>query len=294
MAYLGQAPELHIRYAADLRDFQFIYLNISEGNFMISKILFCTALLFTSFMSYAAILTNPGISEDAIGHWVTSVVDFSPGPQDINVPGSPIVTHGLPSAGLGARDNSTVSLGDGGSITLAFDTPISNIAGPDFAIFENGFSFGGKLFAELGFVAVSSDGTNFASFATSFINPEIDDSFGSAFRLIDVNQINNFAGAHAAPLGTGFELSDLAGDSLIIDGLVDLNAIMFIRITDAIGDGSRTDTLGNPILDPYPTDVGVGGFDLDAIGAIAPVPIPPAVALFGSAILWLFRNRRPS
>ena len=261
---------------------------------MVSKILVCVAFLSTTSLSQAAILTNPGVSADAISHWGTSVVDFSPGPQDINVLGSPIVSHGVASDSLGARDNNTVSLGDGGSITLAFDTPISNIDGPDFAIFENAFSFSGKLFAELGLVAVSSDGTNFASFSTSFANPEIDDSFGAAFRLIDVNQTNNFAGTHAAPLGTGFELSDLAGDNLIISGLVDLDAIMFIRVTDAIGDGSLTDDFGNPILDPYPTNVGVGGFDLDAIGAVAPVPIPPAMLLLGSALLALMKHRRSS
>ncbi|MEM7467185.1 MAG: PEP-CTERM sorting domain-containing protein [Pseudomonadota bacterium] len=243
-------------------------------------------------IAQATILTNPPISPDDLAHWATTVVDFSPGPQDINVIGSPTASQGLPINALGPRNNGTVSLGDGGSITLAFDSPFSNSDGADFAVFENAFGFNGLIFAELGFVSVSSNGADFATFPIIFDDPELDDSFGSPFRLIDVDQTNNFAGVHSAPNGTGFDLSDLLSDSAVTSGLVDLDSILFIRITDAVGDGSTFDSLGNAIFDPYPTDLGAGGFDLDAVGTVAPVPVPPALVLLLSVLLPLNRLRR--
>jgi hypothetical protein len=48
---------------------------------------------------------------------------------------------------------------------------------------------------------------------------------------------------------------------------VDLQNIGFVRVVDMIGDGSETDSFGNPIYDPYPT-TGSAGFDLDAIGVM--------------------------
>ena len=114
-------------------------------------------------ITHATILTNPSISPDDISHWASTVVSFSPGPQDINVVGSPAASQGLPTDALGPRNNGTVSLGDGGSITLGFDSPFSNIEGADFAVFENAFGFNGLLFAELGIVSVSSNGTDFAT-----------------------------------------------------------------------------------------------------------------------------------
>jgi hypothetical protein len=38
---------------------------------------------------------------------------------------------------------------------------------------------------------------------------------------------------------------------------------------DAVGDGCTTDSLGNPIYDPYPTAFSSGGFDLDAVEVFA-------------------------
>ncbi len=62
--------------------------------------------------------------------------------------------------------NDVVSLGDGGHALLTFDITISDGPGPDLAVFENAFLVGGptNVFAELGFVEVSSDGVNFARF----------------------------------------------------------------------------------------------------------------------------------
>ena len=51
-----------------------------------------------------------------------------------------------------------------GEITLNFDTTIYNGDGCDFAVFENSFGSASGVFAELGYVEVSTDGDNFARF----------------------------------------------------------------------------------------------------------------------------------
>lgn len=256
---------------------------------MYFKKILATTLFALPMVNQAAVLTNPAISPSQIDQWATQITEYAPGPQNIGTPGSPLASGGEPNNALGEADASLVSLGDGGSITLSFDTPFQNQPGADFAVFENAFSFQGLVFAELGFVSVSSDGTNFSMFPSLFDNPLIDDSFGSSFRTIDVEQTNNLAGIHPTGTGTGFNLSDLLDDNLVIQGLVDLDAIQFVRITDAIGNGSTSDTLGNAIFDPFTTDVSVGGFDLDAVGVLQPVPIPAPLYLFGAALVALRR-----
>src|SRR5262249_55871231 len=89
--------------------------------------------------------------------WATGVSNFSPGPQNIANPTGPLANSGVSSNALGIANNTTVSLGDGGSITLTFANPIVNGAGADFAVFENGFASGSLAFLELAHVEVSSD-----------------------------------------------------------------------------------------------------------------------------------------
>ena len=61
--------------------------------------------------------------------------------------------------------NDVVSLGDGGYALLTFDVVIADGPGPDLAVFENAFQMGDNVvFAELGFVEVSSNGQDFARF----------------------------------------------------------------------------------------------------------------------------------
>ncbi len=260
---------------------------------MFIKTLLATYLLSLPLSVQAAVLNNPPINPSQIDYWATQIVDYSPGPQNIDVPGSPTASGGVPANALGEADASIVSLGDGGSITVSFDASFQNLPGADFAVFENAFSLRGLVFAELGFVSVSSDGSNFSMFPSLFDDPIIDDSFGASFRIIEAEQTNNLAGIHPTGVGTGFDLSDLLADNLVVQGLVDLDAIRFVRITDAIGDGSTTDALGNAIFDPFTTDLSVGGFDLDAVGILQPVPIPAAFYLFGAALVVLRRFSQP-
>lgn len=73
-----------------------------------------------------------------------------------------------PPQGLGISKGSldVVSLGCGGQIVLEFSQPlIGNGPGPDFIIFENAFSYGGKeTFAEPAEVSVSIDGKTWYTF----------------------------------------------------------------------------------------------------------------------------------
>lgn len=249
-----------------------------------TRLLVAGALTMAAQAISAATLTNPAVTPASIVRWADSVTELSRGPQDIVVANSPLASAGVASNGLGPQDGSTVSLGDGGSITLRFDTAITNGAGADFAVFENAFGFAGLVFAELAYVEVSTDGAHFARFTSTYNNPTVNTNFGTGFRLIDIAEVNNFAGIHNTGVGTGFDLTDLAGNTLQAQGLLDLNAIFFVRLIDAVGNGSTSDSFGRAILDPYPTSVATGGFDLDAVGALHTVPVPPALLMLGSAL----------
>ena len=96
-----------------------------------------------------------------------------------------------------------VSLGRGGEITLAFDPPIKNGEGWDFAVFENSFS---DTFLELAFVEVSSDGISFVRFDNDSLTSEPLGGYGA----IDPTDISGFAGKYRQAYGTPFDLQDLA------------------------------------------------------------------------------------
>ena len=153
-----------------------------------------------------------------------------------------------------------VSLGEGGQIELLFDGEIYNGDGADFAVFENSFS---PTFLELGFVEVSSDGVHFLQFPTIYLGTNAIDPYGDHAPEI----MYGFAGRFPKGVGTPFDLQDLRFDPDVESGLIDLDRITSVRITDVIGDGSRLDDMGRPIFDPYPT-TGSAGFDLDAVGVI--------------------------
>ena len=198
-----------------------------------------------------------------------------------------------------------------GSITLSFDQAITNGAGADFAVFENGFvsnyttgagSVSGQMFAEIGFVEVSTDGVNFARFPSSYLNYPLGEGLPSntSYLTQDVSNLYNLAGKHANAYGeswgTPFNLDDLLDDQLVIDGIVLLNEINFVRIVDIPGDGSFTDAAGNSIFDAWAT-WGSGGMDLDAIGvinAVVAVPEPASIVaiLIGATMITHRREHR--
>jgi hypothetical protein len=176
-----------------------------------------------------------------------------------------------PEQALGPAGTSTlavVSLGNGGAITLAFDVPITDGDGWDFAVYEN--SFASDIFLELGFVEVSSDGTHFARFDSAFraqVSPSGNASGTAA-------QIGGLAGTYMVGAGTPFDLAALRNAPLVRDGTVDLAAIKYVRIVDIVGDGTTLDSFGRAIVDPLSTGP-TAGFDLDGI-AVLNTARPPA------------------
>ncbi len=184
------------------------------------------------------------------------------GPMNINDPGAGNASAGTAVDGtLQAGANGVVSLGDGGMATLQFDGVIQNGSGPDFAVFENGFT----SFLELGFVEVSSDGTNFFRFPATSLTDTTTQVGG--FGSVDPTNLNHLAGKYITNYGVPFDLEVLVG----LAGL-DVNGVTHVRIVDVVGsvdDGYATyDAQGHAVNDPWPTPFPTGGFDLDAVGVI--------------------------
>lgn len=161
-----------------------------------------------------------------------------------------------------------------GSITLAFARPIRNYSGADFAVFENclisagGAGTAGETLAELAYVEVSSNGTDFVRFPSRSLTPEAVGAYGT----IDPTDVYNLAGkqinGYGDSWGTPFFLEDLETHPKVLDGTVDLDAITHVRIVDIPGSGFFKDSEGNPIYDAWVT-WGSGGFDLEAVGVIS-------------------------
>lgn len=154
----------------------------------------------------------------------------------------------------------TASLGNGGALTMVMPFAVEDGPGPEFAIFENGFS---DQFLELAFVEVSSDGEHFARFDSL----ALDMAPVGPYATLDASRIAGLAGHFRAGFGTPFDLADLRVAPAVQSGLVDLSAIAFVRVVDIVGDGLTTDSFGHPIYDPTPV-WGTAGFDLDAIAIL--------------------------
>ncbi|MBK7950143.1 MAG: DUF4465 domain-containing protein [Deltaproteobacteria bacterium] len=255
------------------------------------------ALLFPPFAASppaaAGPYTDPGHLPLEMVAWASSVVALERGPIDAANPAAGTASFGVPQDALGeasANSLDVLSLGDGGSITLYFEAPIHNGPGDDLAVYENGFATIGGLFAELAFVEVASNGSDFAAFAAT----ALPGTPVASFDTLDPTDYHGLAGRHPIGTGTGFDLGELAGDSLVEEGLVDLQQIHYVRITDVVGDGSRIDSAARPIFDPYPTAFAAGGFDLEAVGArFVPEPALALGLLAGVALVAsLFRSGR--
>ena len=195
------------------------------------------------------------------------------GPKRIDKPNSPLVSFGDETLALGQPGGTmdVVSLGDGGTATLTFDSPIYNGKGPDFAVFENGLHPDTDptmtlYFLELAFVEVSSDGEHFFRFpAVTHVQYETQLANADA---IDPSQIHNFAGKYEAMYGTPFDLDEVEDNVLL-----NKDRITHIRLVDVVGcisidSCARYDSQGHIVNDPWPTAFNSGGFDLDAVGVI--------------------------
>jgi autotransporter-associated beta strand protein len=255
--------------------------------------------------------TNGNYVNPVFSGWATTIVNYDPafnvsdswkngssavlGPATGSV-GSVAVLGDMNSAQIAAWKSDPANNHGPGSITLSFAHPIANGPGADFAAFENGFvsnystgagSTAGQMFAELGYVQVSTDGVHFAQFPSIYQNypnanlstrqdSKIDlDGSGTltntSYLTQDVSGIYNLVGKHAngygASFGTPFNLDDLASNPLVLNGTVNLNQINYVRVVDIPGSGDFVDSQGHPIFDAWVTG-GSGGLDLEAVGAI--------------------------
>ena len=168
-----------------------------------------------------------------------------------------------------------------GEITASFDEcPIVNGEGHDFATFENGFSEGwtsDKIFAEMTYVEVSSNGTDFIRFPTHSLTPKWPGAYGTIIASGTFGMTGKHINAYGDQWGTPFDLDWIADHPLVLNATVDLNNIRYVRQVDIPGGGPADaqssytgffyDTHGNVIFDSWPT-WGSGGADLDAIGVL--------------------------
>lgn len=254
--------------------------------------------------------------------WATRVIDYSPTPgldaawknpnmalgpiyKSNPISGSPELSLEYGVVSLGELSAQQISDGVApGTITLGFNMKITNGDGYDFAVFENAFSNGNYAFLELAYVEVSSDGLNFARFPSISLNPETPDipigpGNGAAYGQRDATNVHNLAGKHYnhgdISWGTGFDLNDLQFENSVVQGVVDLNNISYIRLVDIPGNGHFTDSEGNPIYDAWET-FGSGGFDLAGIGIIngvVPEPTTTVLVLLLAALgVTLLRKRK--
>jgi hypothetical protein len=211
-------------------------------------------------------------NDSRIVAWATGWTNEVRGPKDIAEPGEGNASQGSPNNVLGpvtCEVGDTISLGDGGQLTLTFDVTIFDGAGDDLVVFENGFYSGLGLFGDLGFVEVSTDGITFARFpGISLIAGPID-PYGTIEPTEVFYLTGKHPGANQQPCeGTGFDLSSLSSHPNVLSGAVNLLQIHYVKVIDVIGNGSTQDSLGNPIYDPYPTGFENGGCDLQAVGVI--------------------------
>jgi hypothetical protein len=252
---------------------------------------------------------DPGVVINPIFRgWATAVASYEPAPDvgtgwdNPNKALGPVTGNYLDIVSLGDLSQSQINQGvPPGQITLVFGNPYDNndpnhirdVSGYDFVVFENAFlstwttgggSISGEMFAELGYVEVSSDGINFARFPDVSLNTGPVGAYGT----IEISNVFNLAGKHpnayGVCTGTPFDLSEIADDPNVVSGLVDVNNISYVRIVDIPGDGNCFDksveyldpctwpNWGNynqnhPIYDAWLT-WGSGGFDLEAIGVL--------------------------
>lgn len=201
----------------------------------------------------------------AIHHWATGCTVVR-GHRQANLPDSGLATTGIDVYATGPADAPLcVSLGDGGVATLHFAIPISDGAGYDFAVFENGFGSGSEAFLELAFVEVSSDGVHFFRFEAATTR-DTSVQCGS-FENSDASYYHNLAGKYTAGFGTPFDLAELP-DTVFLDK----NQVRYVRVMDVVGSilpsVAQRDASGVMVNDPWPTNFPQSGFDLDAIAVL--------------------------
>jgi hypothetical protein len=183
--------------------------------------------------------------------WLDAVRAFSPGEfAGFGASALPGIVRGAPRGGGPLQGGTNVvSLGEGGSITVAFrDNVVVDGPGDDLVVFENAFHSGsaeGPLFEELGIVSVSADGKEWVTFPYDALTGE---------------GLSGRAPVLSHPVNGIDPLSAEAGGDRFDIGALGLGFVRFVRITDG-GDAL-------PDAGDFVPPADKGGFDLDAMGAL--------------------------
>jgi hypothetical protein len=205
--------------------------------------------------------------------FATSVVSFNQG-GGTGLFGTSLILGG-PRGGLGTH---VLTLGSGGDVTLGFDRVITNGPGADFVVFENTFEWMSTTYPEVAMIEVSTNGVDFARFPMRYSGPH--GLFAGSFDLTPWGAYSGVTG-HVPPLanvdsntldpfnpleggGEGFDLADLAGEALVLGGLVDVNAINYVRLVDLVA-GAEVDSR---LVTVWDSGGLLGNADIDAIAVI--------------------------
>lgn len=201
----------------------------------------------------------------AIVAWATGVT-VTRGPRNIANPDLGLAATGTESNAIGMATLNdvydVVSLGDGGSALVTFARPIRNGEGPDFAVYENGFSDNSL---ELAFVEVSTDGQRFVRFPATCLT-QTETQLANAGQT-DPTNLNNLAGKFRIGYGTPFDLEELHDSTGI-----NIDSIVYVRVVDVVGSINPQygtyDAYGHIINDPWPTPFEASGYDLTGVAVL--------------------------
>ena len=201
----------------------------------------------------------------AIVAWATGVT-VTRGPRNIANPDLGLAATGTESNAIGRATLNdvydVVSLGDGGSALVTFAHPIRNGEGPDFAVYENGFSDNSL---ELAFVEVSTDGQRFVRFPATCLT-QTETQLANAGQT-DPTNLNNLAGKFRIGYGTPFDLEELRDSTGI-----NIDSIVYVRVVDVVGSINPQygtyDAYGHIINDPWPTPFEASGYDLTGVAVL--------------------------
>ncbi len=221
---------------------------------------------------------------DALKNTDPRFVEWASGYQNY-IQGSPInKAFTDPTQTLGPAKGTIggiTELGDGGQITLTFDSPIvaSPTGGPDFAVFGNSFSSG---YLKLAYVEVSQDDIHWYLMPNHSLTPGPVGTYGNN---MDASNISGLAGKYVVGYGTPFRLSD-----------VGLQWASYVRLIDVVGDGTNLDSSGNPIYDPSPNSNGFNAGGVGVLSDAATVPEPTSLSLMvlGTLLAGIAWSRRRS
>jgi hypothetical protein len=140
------------------------------------------------------------------------------------------------------------------------------------------------MFAELGYVEVSSNGSDFVRLPSVSLTDGLVGMYGT----LEISNVYNLVGKHpnaeGVCTGTPFDLREINNEPEVVSGLVDINNINYVRIVDVPGSGDFEDEAvrhidpgsrplwdfyanRHPIYDAWLT-YDSGGVDLEAVGIL--------------------------